>query len=146
LLIFFMMTPTISSGILAPIQTPETKYPTGVLAADQFWIGVDRKGPNGNEKKADGLIVPWYSLGQDKEERIPPTDQLDDFRNALTRQFAGTTGEVKIRLRADRSLPIETITGLISELQKLQFRLNRDRQAGATPLKLDLLGEVSEGQ
>ena len=104
------------------------------------------KGPNGGKKIADGQIAPWYSLGHDKEELVQPTDQLDDFRVALIRHFAGTTGDVKIRLRGDRSLPIETITGLISELRQLQARLNRDRPAGTAPVKLDLLGEVSEGQ
>jgi len=142
LLIFFMMTATISSGILTPIHTPETKYPTGVLAADQYWIGIDRKGPKGRELKSDDQIVPWYSFGRDKEELVPPTDQWADFQGALMAQFAATSGDVKVRLRADRGLPIEKITHLIGELRRLQYRLNRDRDGGAPPLNLHLLGEV----
>jgi hypothetical protein len=141
LLIFFMMTATISSGILSPIQTPETKFPTGVLAADQYWVGVDTKAPPG--KKGD--VVPWYSLGHDKSELSTPTDQFGDFQSTLMQHFAKVGGDVKIRVRADRALPIETVTGLITELRKTQQRLNRDRQ-GLAPLKFELLGEVSEGR
>lgn len=145
LLIFFMMTATISSGVLTPIHTPETKFPTGVLAADQYWIGIDRKGPNGREMKNNDEIVPWYSFGRDKEQLVPPTDQWAEFQDSLIAQFAGATGDVKVRLRADRGLPIEKITDLIGALRKLQYDLNRDR-AGGAPVKLDLLGEVSEGR
>jgi biopolymer transport protein ExbD len=141
LLIFFMMTATISSGILAPIQTPETQYPHGMLAADQFWIGVDTKGP-GPAKKNDSRI--WYSLGRDKEELAAPTDQFADFLGTLTRQFAQEKGEVKVRIRADRGLPIETVTGLIRDLREMQARINND--PGLGPLNLVILGEVSEGR
>ncbi len=141
LLIFFMMTATISSGMLAPIQTPETKYPTGVLAADQFWVGIDGKAPEG--KRGDG---PWYSLGHDKEELAAPTSQFDDFRGTLMRQFAESSGDIKIRVRADRGLPIETVTGMIRELRELQARLNRDRPPGSGQIRIEVLGEVSEGR
>ncbi len=145
LLIFFMMTATISSGMLAPIRTPETSYPQGVLAADQFWIGVDSKDANGKEQKVEGRPVVWYSLGHDLKELTDPTNQFDDFRGTLMTQFAPMSGEVKIRLRADRGLPIETVTGLIRELRGLQARLNRERPTGSA-ISLILLGEVSEGR
>jgi biopolymer transport protein ExbD len=140
LLIFFMMTATINSGVLTPIQTPETKYPEGVLAADQYWIGVDSKGP----KKSGG--GPWYSLGHDKQEIAPPTDNFADLLGTVTTKFATLSGEVRIRVRADRALPIETVTGLIQELRELQFRLNQGRPAGMGPISFVLLGEVSEGR
>lgn len=136
LLIFFMMTATISSGILSPIQTPTTVYPQGVLSADQFWIGIETKG---NKK------VVWYSLGHDTKELFPPTSDNAEFRDILARQFAQASGEVKIRLRADRGLPIETVTNMIRELRELQARLNRDRRGGG-PLTFVLLGEVSESR
>lgn len=134
LLIFFMMTATISSGIMAPIKTPETSYPTGVLSADQFWIGVDTK---------DKQTV--YSLGHDKDELAAPTASFDEFRGTLMRQFAKSSGEIKIRIRADRGLPIDTVTGLIRELRELQARLNRERPAGSH-VAFVVLGEVSEGR
>lgn len=139
LLIFFMMTATISSGVLSPIQTPDTKYPAGVLAADQYWIGADTKAPKG-EKSKENLV--WYSLGHDTNELAAPTSNFDDFRASLTRQFAPLSGELKIRIRADRSLPIEAVTGLIREVRELQSRLNSERGAGKVTLVL--LGEVSE--
>ena len=140
LLIFFMMTATISSGMLVPIQTPETKYPTGVLAADQFWIGIDSKTPEG--KKGGG---PWFSLGHDKDELAAPTAMFDDFRGILMRQFGESNGEIKVRIRADRALPIETVTGMIRELRELQARINRERPPGPAQIRIEVLGEVSEG-
>jgi len=145
LLIFFMMTATISSGILAPIQTPETNYPAGVLAADQYWIGVDPKGPPGVEQKKEGRAIVWYSLGHDTKELVAPTTDFDEFRGGLQRQFVPTSGEIKIRIRADRSLPIETVTNMIREVQELQARLNRERRGGPA-LSIVLMGEVSEGR
>ncbi len=45
LLIFFMMTATVSSGFLSTINTPGAKSQLATPAADSFWIGIDSKRP-----------------------------------------------------------------------------------------------------
>src|SRR3954471_24671303 len=74
LLIFFMMTATVSSGIFSPITPPEVRFAAGSLAADQFWIGIDTKSAGGVTKSGpDGKALPWYSLGKENTELAPPT-------------------------------------------------------------------------
>jgi biopolymer transport protein ExbD len=135
LLIFFMMTATVSSGFLSNIQTPPANRLGSAPGTNQFWIGV--------EPKAGGDIV--YSLGRENDELSPATANFADFRGTLTKQFIEETGEVKIRIRADKSLPVDTVTNLIRELRELQARLNGERQADRK-VTLTVLGEVSEAK
>src|SRR5262245_52858539 len=39
LLIFFMMTASVSSGLISPIQTPPAKIRTAEIAKNEFWVG-----------------------------------------------------------------------------------------------------------
>lgn len=145
LLIFFMMTATISSGVLAPIQTPASKFPAGVLGADQFWISVDSKSPAGLEKKDDaGRTLSWYGLGRDTTDIAPPTTDTDDFHANLLRTFESAGGEVTVRIRADRGLPVDVVTSLMQRLHQVQAQLNGDR--GRSRIKINILGEVSDGR
>ncbi|MSQ95891.1 MAG: hypothetical protein EXR98_15240 [Gemmataceae bacterium] len=54
------------------------------------------------------------------------------------------SGEIKIRLLADKRLPIDTINGLPLDLQELETRINSARPAAQGQLQLTVLGEVSE--
>lgn len=142
LLIFFMMTATISSGILAPIQTPVTEYPVGVPAADQYWIGVDSKSPAGLEQKDDaGRRLSWYAIGHDTSELSPPTTNTDDFHANLLRTFDGVSGDVTVRIRADHGLPVDVVTSLMQRLHQVQAQLNADRRGSR--IKINIVGEVS---
>jgi biopolymer transport protein ExbD len=139
LLIFFMMTATVRSSLFAPIDTPQTNFPAESLAKEQLWIGIDAKGPG----LPDPEKRPWFSLGKDNKELVAPTTQADDVMAALVRQVGLAKGDVKVRLRADRSLPVDVVTSTMRELRELEARINSDR-AKTSRLDLILLGEVRE--
>jgi biopolymer transport protein ExbD len=138
LLIFFMMTATVRSGLFSPIETPQTQFHGEVLASDQYWIGIDAKGPG----LPDPEKRPWFSLGKDDKELVAPTTQPMDVLTGLTREVLGASGTVKVRLRADRSLPADVVTTTMRQLRELEARVNADRKTGR--LELTLLGEVRE--
>jgi biopolymer transport protein ExbD len=142
LLIFFMMTAAISSGVFSNIATPEARHQLTTIDADMYWFGIH----NGtdDDTKQEGLV---YSLGKDSEKRKPlvkPTLQSERVFAVLAEELADATGEVKIRLRAEKSLPIETIKEVTLDLQELEASLNRRREAGKGRLQIIVLGEVSE--
>ena len=65
--------------------------------------------------------------------------------DALASQLKdGPPGEVTVRLRAARTLPIETVKGATLDLQELAARVNRERGAVNGRVSLVILGEVSE--
>ncbi len=146
LLIFFMMTASVSSGFLSTINTPGAKHQLATITTESLWIGIDTKSRGGNvEKGADGKALPWYSFGRDMNELLAPTTQAGDVLGAVEKAVGSGQGEVKVRLRADRNLPIETIKGITFDLQNLEYRLNRGREPGQR-LQLIVTGEVSEPQ
>src|SRR5579871_6668340 len=65
LLIFFMMTASVSSGIFSPIKTPRAKYQLAEISKDMLWVGVDlaRDKDGRVEPGADGEPALVYSLG-----------------------------------------------------------------------------------
>jgi len=138
LLIFFMMTTAIASGVFSAIPTPAAKHQLASLYADDFWIGIDLD--------KDDKTTPWYSLGKDSEKKqyLVEPGGGEDVLAELGRALAESKGEVRIRLRAHKLLPIETIKGITLDLQELETRLNRARPASAEKLRIIVLGEVSE--
>jgi biopolymer transport protein ExbD len=147
LLIFFMMTATVSSGFLPSINTPGAQHQLAAGAADAFWVGIDSKSGGGQvEKGADGKPVPWFSFGKENQELLQPTTRASEVLDALGKALEGASGEIDLRLRADRDLPIETIKGITLELHALENRLNRQRGQGKGNLRLTLTGEVTEPQ
>lgn len=147
LLIFFMMTATVSSGFLSTINTPGAKYQLATPAADSLWIGIDSKSGGGQvEKDTAGKALPWYSLGKDNQELQAPTTTGAAVLDALGQLLAAQEGEVNVRLRADRGLTVETIKGMTVELHGLEERLNRQRGQAKGKLRLTITGEVSEPQ
>jgi hypothetical protein len=143
LLIFFMMTATVSSGFLTSINTPGAKNQSAVPAAGSFWVGIDSKSGGGQvERGADGKPLPWFSFGKDNQQLQDPSTDMAAVFGALGTTLAAEEGEVNVHLRADKDLTIETIKGATLELQGLEESLNRGKQQGK--LKLVIMGEVSE--
>jgi biopolymer transport protein ExbD len=135
LLIFFMMTTAVASGIFSPIPTPEARHQLATISADMLWVGI--------EKKGDAVL---YSLGRDGERKgyvVEPTANDDDVVAGLTKELNEARGDIKIRLRADKSLPIETIKNATLGLQNVEANLNRGRDP-TTRVQITVLGEVSE--
>ena len=140
LLIFFMMTASVSTGILSTIATPSAQHQLAAITQGSFWVGVDSKN-RGGIKGEEGAT--WYSFGKDIKETVAPTQDLSEVSGALAKELEkAEAGEVKIRIRGDRNLPIETIKGVVVQLQDLENRLNRGRGSGK--LTFIILGEVSE--
>ncbi len=100
LLIFFMMTATVSSGFLSNISTPGAHTQTAVPSADSIWIGIDSKSGGGEVNSgADGKPLAWFSLGRDKLQITPPTTDRPAALASLEKELADESGEVNIHLR-----------------------------------------------
>jgi len=144
LLIFFMMTASVSSGIFSPIKTPPAQHQLGTIAKDMFWVGIDTKDKEGKvENGADGKPLPFYSLGVENTRLEPPTQALNGVLGKLEEVIADKAGNVRIRIRADETLPIETVSRTTLELQGLEQKLNRQREK-TNRLTFEISGEVSE--
>ena len=100
-----------------------------------LWLGIETKG--------DARL---FSLGKDSEKSkylVDPTANDDRVLEVLSDTLKNAEGEVRIRLRADKTLPIEAIKDATLGLQRLEASLNRERSADRR-LRLVILGEVSE--
>jgi len=148
LLIFFMMTASVTSGIASPIPTPAAKHQLGALSKDMFFVGIDLKGPKGEvEKGPDGKPLPWYSIGKEARQTLKPTKDLTAIRQALKDavEKEELVGEVRVRLRGHREATVETINMVTLEIQGLEAEMNRGREP-ARKITFSVLGEVSEPQ
>lgn len=146
LLIFFMMTAAVSSGYFSPIKTPGAKHQLAQITKDMLWVGVDTKGKEGKtENGADGKPATFYSLGIENTVLEPPTPNVNDVLGKLDGFIAEKTlaGEIRLRIRANENLPIETVSKTTLELQGLEQKLNRQRDK-ASRLSFVISGEVSE--
>jgi len=144
LLIFFMMTASVSSDFFSPIRTPAAQHQLAAITKDMYWIGIDKKNKDGVlEKGADGKPLPWYSLGKENETLYHPSLDLAEGLAVLEQKLADVTGEARFRIRADETLPVTLVTGVTLELQDLEVRINRGR-GNDKRLKIVVLGEVSE--
>jgi biopolymer transport protein ExbD len=155
LLIFFMMTASVSGGLFE-IDTPAARNKNVVLSEDmKLWVAIDVK-----EKKGAAVNknLPWYSLGLGNDLLVKPTSNLNQFvqqskrpLSAVLLKLAGpgkggrpaSKVTVMVRLRADQSLPIEVIKRLSVRLRGLEKELSA-KEIGA--VKLVILGEVKERQ
>jgi biopolymer transport protein ExbD len=146
LLIFFMMTASVSSGFFSPIKTPPAKHQLGAIAKDMLWVGIDTKDKDGKvQNGADGKPAPFYSLGVENTLLEPPSALLNDVLAKLegTITEKALTGEVRLRIRADENLPIETVSKTTLDLQGLEKKMNRTREK-TNRLTFSISGEVSE--
>ncbi|MFO0966774.1 MAG: biopolymer transporter ExbD [Gemmataceae bacterium] len=144
LLIFFMMTASVASGIISPINTPPAEHQLAEIGKDMFWVGVDNKSIAGAiEKGPDGAPLPWFSFGDEKDTLLAPTTNWQDLARQMKTTFDPREGPLRIRIRGDVNLPLQTIQELTLELQGLEKQMNASRP-GKAPLKLVILAEVSE--
>ncbi len=157
LLIFFLMSAAVKSGILSPIKTPGAKYQLAAIDKEMFWVGIDIKDENGNQRKDEnGWPVPWFSLGRGKQEleilpkdkngQIPRAQDMTPVVKYLERELDSYRGAINIRIRAHEKLPFEIIRDQgTKELQRLQAMLNEGRRPGER-IEIKVFGEVSEPQ
>lgn len=144
LLIFFMMTAVTSGGFISLIQTPGAKHQLAAITQDMYWVGVDIRDPKGViDKDASDNPIPWYSFGKENSQLHPPVRDPAEIVQAFEQALGPAAGEVRIRIRADRSLPIEIVKGITLDLQGLENRLNRGKTDRVT---FAISGEVSEPQ
>jgi hypothetical protein len=148
LLIFFMMTASVSSGLFSPINTPPARHQLGAIAKDMLWVGIDTKDREGKvEPGPDGKAVTFYSLGIENTSLEPPTANLSEvlakLEGTIAEKEQELAGKVRLRIRADESLPIETVSKTTLELQGLEKKMNRQRDKTAR-LTFEISGEVSE--
>lgn len=148
LLIFFMMTASISAGIFSNINTPGAKHQLAAINQDMYWLGIDVNNPEGKiDKGPDGKATPWYSLGLDNQLLHKPNRDAGKvihhlaglLSEAESRLDAGALRpmEARVRIRADRSLPIEIIKGMTIALQETEAGFKGK-------VKIVIAGEVSE--
>jgi biopolymer transport protein ExbD len=146
LLIFFMMTAAITSGALSPIQTPAARHQLAAITQETYWLGIEMQSRgNKREQGEDGRDLPWYSLGIDHQDIVAPTTDRDAVLTALTKKVQPAIGEIKLRLRAERSMSFDVVRDVTLELQGLEGKLNREREP-ARRLSFYIQGEVSEPQ
>jgi biopolymer transport protein ExbD len=145
LLIFFMMTAAVTPGIMSLIATPSARHQLATITSETFWIGVETRSRAGIVEKDDtGRPLPWYSFGKDNKELVAPTHELSEVLTALGKDLRDApAGEVKVRLRVEKTMPIETVKGVTFDLQSQFASVNRERGSKGR-LTLTVLGEVSE--
>lgn len=146
LLIFFMMTAAVSPGVMSMIATPSARHQLATITSETYWIGVDTRSRAGIvDKDESGRPLPWFSFGRDNKEVLAPTHDLSAVLAALGKDLRDVpAGEVKVRLRVEKTMPIETVKSVTFDLQSLVESVNRERGSAKGRLTLTVLGEVSE--
>jgi biopolymer transport protein ExbD len=142
LLIFFVMTAAVQSGMISPVDTPRVKHSSDAPDTDMLWVELNVPPPGKEQRDKDGFSVPWYALGQEGKVFINLNPEADKVLRDLKQRLAQRDGEVRVRLRADRNLSIEAIKGMTRQLEALQHEINAER-ARTKQLTLSISGEVS---
>jgi biopolymer transport protein ExbD len=145
LLIFFMMTASVETGVLSSIATPAARYQLQTINLGTYWVGVDTKSRGGAiEKGTDGRPLPWYSLGKDSSELVKPTRDFGEVTERLTKEVQDLpAGDVTIRMRAEKTLAFEQVKNTMIQLETLEARINKTR-GGKGRVAFKIVGEVSE--
>jgi biopolymer transport protein ExbD len=135
LLVFFMMTAAIQTGLFSPIDTPQARHQLASLD-EGFWVGVDKDG-DGN---------PRYSLGKKDRQLEPPGPSMAEITRRLKKELQDVSpGEVRVRIRGDRRLAYPVIEGVILDLQGVEREINTGRgETKERRVNLLIYGEVSE--
>jgi len=148
LLIFFVMTAAVQTGMISPVNTPRAQYIANVADKDTTWVELNvRKDPNGQVQMKDGWPVPWYALGKETARYVEPTPDAGKVLADLRQRLQKTEGEYRINLRGDRTLNVAALKGMTRQLQAVQHDLNDKRpKTGLRPLILVITGEVAASQ
>jgi biopolymer transport protein ExbD len=141
LLIFFMMTAAIAAG-LADINTPRAKHKVEVLKQDmKLWVGMDIREGKGGPEVSD-KSKPWYSLGVEGTVIVQPTRKFSALVQGLKEQIGRASGTVKVRIKADQSLPVEVIKNMTVFLKNMEYEEREKNPAK----RIIIMGEVKEIQ
>jgi biopolymer transport protein ExbD len=144
LLIFFVMTAAVQSGMVSPVNTPRVKYIANQMDKDVLWVELNVHSANGKVQLKDGQPVPWYSLGKEGNRYVESTPDAGKVLNDLKQRLQKAQGEVRVCLRADRSLSVDAIKGMTRQIEALQHDINEGRtKAGQRPITLVITGEVA---
>src|SRR5437660_756991 len=76
LLIFFMMTAAIATGMFAPIDTPAAVNQLTTIQNNTYWVAVDK----------DARDQPRYALGKDNQEVVKPGPDLAPVLSAVRKE------------------------------------------------------------
>jgi biopolymer transport protein ExbD len=145
LLIFFVMTAAVQTGMISPVNTPRVAYSADNVLKDTLWVELNvHKEPNGQVQMKDGWPVPRYASGKETAQYVKPTanagEVLADFRQRMEK----LEGEQRVCLRADRTLSMDVLKEMTRHLQAVQHDLNAERpKSGQRPLSIAIIGEVS---
>jgi biopolymer transport protein ExbD len=144
LLIFFVMTAAVQTGMLSPVNTPRVQHLYSTPDNEMLWVELNVHTANGQVQIQDGWPVPWYALGQEGNQYVKSTPNAGDVLNDLKKRLQPKEGEVRLRLRADLTISHEAIKGTIRQLEAVQHEINAERaKSGRRPLTLSISGEVS---
>jgi biopolymer transport protein ExbD len=127
LLIFFMMTTV--TAIASSIDVPRAFYKAISVEPEMLWVGIDSD--------------EHYSLGQGDAGKGEPYATRPELVNAIETKLKSTP-PVKIRIRAHKDLPYDTVREVIAELGR--FRINDQAKAQADHGIVSVFAEVSEKQ
>jgi biopolymer transport protein ExbD len=139
LLIFFMMTAAVESGLFTPIDTPPAKNQLVAIKEGTFFVAIDRA--EAGKTETEGEVR--FGLGLDDKQLMEMNRDIAPVLARLQKELKEVRGEVRINLRADRKLPVEVIKETTLQLQGLENQINADRDREKLErLKFHISGEV----
>ena len=97
LLIFFMMTAAVQSGMFAPIDVPGAEHQAVSLIKGTLFVAIDRDA-GGNAR---------YALGKDDKELEPPGPNMTHVLSRLNKELEQGFGEVRISLPPISNYPLK---------------------------------------
>jgi biopolymer transport protein ExbD len=133
LLIFFMMTAAVATGMFAPIDTPAAEHQLTTIEKDSYTVAIDK----------DAKEQLRFALAKDNTELEAAGPDISHISARLKKDLESVKGTVRINLRGDTFLPIEVIKAATLDLQVLENQINEQRtKAKLDRIKLHIAGEV----
>ncbi len=145
LLIFFVMTAAVQTGMISPVNTPRVVYSADNAMKDAFWVELNvRQDRAGQVPTKDGWPVPWYAAGKENARFVEPTPDVNKVLTDFRQRFQKLDGEQRVTLRADRTLSVESLKELTRQIEAIQHEINAQRpKTGGRRLALVINAEVS---
>jgi biopolymer transport protein ExbD len=134
LLIFFMMTAAVQSGMFSAIDVPGATHMVESIREGTYFVAVDK-----DDKEAIR-----YGLGKDDKELEASGTEIAPVLARLRKELERSPpGEIRISLRADQRLPVDVVKNVTLELQGLEVQINADRaRTNQERIKFHIAGEV----